>query len=114
MAHPYVLIAPPPIEVIEAARTVKTWAQERTNSVDWQLGGLCPVEWIERATARIAELEKKVQQVTAAHRNLINRNAFLRQRPDLPPARVRAYRELLQLQDENAHLKAALELATKK
>lgn len=58
----------------------------------------------EDAAARIAELE-------AAHRDLVKRNAMLRERPDLPADRIPAYRELLRLQEENRHLRAALDAA---
>lgn len=59
-------------------------------------------------TKRIAELEKEVYQLTAAHQDLVRRNAMLRERPDLPAERIPAYRELLRLQDENTYLKTVL------
>ncbi len=48
---------------------------------------------------------REIEKLLAHHKNLVERNAFLRQRPDLPVDRIPAY---LRLQAENFELKQKL------
>jgi hypothetical protein len=59
------------------------------------------------AAARIQELEEENARLRANNNDLVNRNALLRQRYDLPVDRIPAHKEMQRLQEENASLRKA-------
>jgi len=65
-------------------------------------------EIILEQQAEIEALRHELAQCKANHQDMVERNAVLRGRHDLPVDRLPAHRRLIALQEENAHLRKIL------
>ncbi len=69
----------------------------------------------DEALSQLAALREELSRYRSGHANLVDRNALLRQRPDLPVDRIPAHEKLIDLQQRladadrrNAELRDAL------
>ena len=65
-------------------------------------------QMIQHRNDTIDALKKELTHWKANHSDMVNRNALLQQRPDLPVDRIPVYQEMVKLQKENAVLRDML------
>ena len=85
-------------EIIESLEA-DIYSQGRDHTSPCNLGMLCP--W-----CRIKELKAELSHIKANHLDMVNRNAFLRQRPDLKADRIPAYLDFVKAQERVKELEA--------